>query len=636
MKLTQIQNLIVVALELGPAQVALNLAYKIGLKLQLYAQMRYNTSVPGHISAIDPASGNTLNKAILTLLTPTAKARILDRADKICQGSYEQFGLEGSPIALRPPNNKTHWVDLEQDQKKSGQEQDIKLIWEPARFGWGLQLAQAYNLTHNSIYVENFHQKLNQFIDENPAGFGENWQSAQECAIRIINILFASHLFGDFPNLPWHGALSLLIETHAVRITQTLAYAQSQNNNHYLSESIALITCAKALPVHPKAVTWYKTGWRGVRWCLQNQFEQDGEYVQHSTNYHRLVLQLLLWVHCIDPNGFTSEDLTVIKNATIWYANISEPRTGLAPNLGANDGAYLFPISCLPFEDHRPIAQACLQIFCGATLPAGIWDDMLAWMGVLPNNNLIPFTPSPRLSIADPTWRLFLRAIRYRNRPSHADHLHCDVWAYGRPIALDAGTFSYNNPSPWQNGLADTNVHNAVTVDGRGQMERVSKFLFTKWSTSTATVASDGTIKGIFQSRTKVAYTHYREVSNVNGHFFVRDSVESRIKGKPRRFRLHWLLADLDWQWQVGSEICLTAQYGDLRYFVQIEPYTPSFEYRITRAGINLDGSLPAEVVDGWFSPTYLQKIPAVSVAVEGVGQEYSFSTQFWATPIQE
>lgn len=635
MNLNTLRTVIGAAAELGLEQVLLNLAYKTAIKLGLYSWVRYGTSLPSHIHAIDPTDGNCPHDALTSLLSPSAKTKILDRADKICLGYYEQFGVAGFPINLSPPNNKTHWADLEKGPIRNSQDQDIKLIWEPARFGWGLQLAQAFTLTHNPVYANFFQHKLHEFSVENPAGYGENWQSAQECAIRVINILFASHLFGNFPTLDWYKALPVIIETHAVRISQTLEYARSQNNNHYLSESVALITCARALPAHPKAGNWHKTGWQGVHWCLRNQFENDGEYVQHSTNYHRLVLQLLLWLRMVDPYGFGDEDLTIIRSATQWYANMADPTTGLAPNLGANDGAYIFPLSCLPFEDHRPVVQASLRTFFGACIPAGDWDDLRFWMGDTNTAEYPVFVRSQRSSIADGAWRLSLRAITYRNRPSHADHLHCDVWAHGKPIALDAGTFSYNLPSPWQNALADTQAHNTVTVDGLSQMDRISKFLFTKWSASSADINPDGSLTGTFHPTTKAKYTHQREISGSNGHFYVRDRVVSNSAGSPRRFRLHWLLSDLNWEWHIDSGITLTAQTGHTKYYISIEPSTPIFQYRITKAGTNLDGSLYAESIDGWYSPTYLQKIPAISIALEGMGTEYSFTTQFWAEHTQ-
>ncbi len=59
--------------------------------------------------------------------------------------------------------------------------------------------------------------------------------------------------------------------------------------------------------------------------------------------------------------------------------------------------------------------------------------------------------------------------------------LHVDLWWRGHNVALDAGTYSYNAPEPWDNVLAQTAYHNTVTVDDLDQMERVAKFLWLPW-----------------------------------------------------------------------------------------------------------------------------------------------------------
>ena len=48
----------------------------------------------------------------------------------------------------------------------------------------------------------------------------------------------------------------------------------------------------------------------------------------------------------------------------------------------------------------------------------------------------------------------FIRCTDFRERPSHADQLHVDLWMRGQNIACDAGTFLYNGQGLWQNGLA--------------------------------------------------------------------------------------------------------------------------------------------------------------------------------------
>ncbi len=95
--------------------------------------------------------------------------------------------------------------------------------------------------------------------------------------------------------------------------------------------------------------------------------------------------------------------------------------------------------------------------------------------------------PSPYLSDSyhrmgsESDWAV-IRATAYKNRPFQADQLHVDLWQNGQNILMDAGTFSYNASSPWDNSLAGAFVHNTATIDGEDQMTRAGRFLWLDWA----------------------------------------------------------------------------------------------------------------------------------------------------------
>ena len=93
------------------------------------------------------------------------------------------------------------------------------------------------------------------------------------------------------------AALARSIAFHASRIIPTLVYARSQQNNHLLTEAAGLLTAGLALPGHPQASHWCALGWKWLNEGLRSQIDSYGEYAQHSTNYHRLMLQVVLWTN---------------------------------------------------------------------------------------------------------------------------------------------------------------------------------------------------------------------------------------------------------------------------------------------------------------------------------------------------
>ena len=111
----------------------------------------------------------------------------------------------------------------------------------------------------------------------------------------------------------------------------------------------------------------------------------NGTYAQHSTNYHRLMLVLALWMQLfLEKENKILEDavLSRLAAAVSWLALRLDPVTGRVPNLGHNDGSNILPFSSASFDDYRPVVQAASRAFrAGPALPPGPWDDLCLWAG---------------------------------------------------------------------------------------------------------------------------------------------------------------------------------------------------------------------------------------------------------------
>lgn len=202
----------------------------------------------------------------------------------------------------------------------------------------------------------------------------------------------------------------------------------------------------------------------------------------------------------------------------------------------------------------------------GSTYPAGPWDEASLWLfGDGPADEVQPparvdqrTEPSGYVALRSASGLAFTRCGAFKHRPSHADLLHVDVWWRGINVALDAGTYGYNSPAPWDGGLAGTSVHNTLTIDGRDQMDKAGRFLWLPWArgTSRAIVGSDGGSLAYWEgehdgyARLPEPATHRRGVLRVGEeHWLVLD--ESRSAAE-HDHRLHWLLADMPF-WVTAS-----------------------------------------------------------------------------------
>ncbi len=551
-------------------------------------------------------------------------ATLINEADEILSGRVRLFGGDPRPLELIPTAPLQHWTAYRDGWLNS---QDIKLIWEPGRFGWATILARAYHLSGEEKYARSFWNYAEKFIEANSPNHGPHWASAQEVALRLISLSFCYSVFASSPETtPERTALfANAIAAHAKRIPPTLAYARAQNNNHLLTEAVGLYTAAAVLPNHPRAARWKRLGWRWLNWAFQNQIEPDGTYIQHSANYHRLMLQAALWaarMTKMQGDSLPAKTLERLAAATRWLLELLDEESGRVPNLGPNDGAYILPLTVLPCVDFRPVLQAAGRAFLGeASLPSGEWDEMSLWLAPAPIAHPPQVQPSPPPILRSTNSWAHLRVARFRARPGHSDQLHLDLWWRGFNVAQDAGTYLYNAPPPWDNSLSGASVHNTLTINGLDPMTRAGRFLWLDWAQAQILVSTPTRLVAEHNGYRRLGLLHRRAVEVINkGNWLIADTVlpdnsQLSIANYQLLIRLHWLLPD--WPWELDrSTIRLQSPHGQVSLAIttpdNIEPHLS-----LARAGELLHGSGNVEPYRGWASPTYAQKTPALSFALE-------------------
>jgi hypothetical protein len=435
-----------------------------------------------------------------------------------------------------------------------------------------------------------------------------------------MSLVWADHVFETAPasSHERRAALHQSIFQHASRIPPTLVYARSQNNNHLITEAAAIYTTGLFFK-NPK---WQALGWKWLNWSFQNQIGDYGEYIQHSTNYHRLMLQTTLWVNFIKQDAFPVKSSQAIERATHWLFSLLDNASGQTPNLGANDGALIFPLSSTAFEDYRPTVQAAARAFLRTSLASGTWDEMSLWFGLKATNHVADSSAYLTENLRGQNSWAYLRASHFKSRLSHIDQLHLDLWWRGLNIAQDAGSYLYNAESPWDNPLVTTRVHNTVTVDGRDQMTRAGRFLVLDWvnAYSKNILESDVTIS----SRARAYHRGFRGIKHertVTVHEDERWVVEDVLRDFSYRpishvYRLHWLLPDYEWKIETRNskfEICLKSPYGWITFAIQ----HPSFAISLVRAGEVVYGQRDVQPYEGWVSHNYGEKSPALSFTLD-------------------
>ena len=373
-----------------------------------------------------------------------------------------------------------------------GADGDIKDVWEPARFAWAYDLVRAYLLSGDQRFARVFHEQLSRWAESSPPFQGPHWSCGQETAVRAIALLYAE---ANLPKPAEPGDERLLpriLAASGERIADALGYAISQRNNHGISEAVGLIVLgARFRDVHPEAAQWFRRGKRWLERLVREQFANDGWYIQHSFTYMRLALdQCVVAQRVLMAVGDALSETATrrLRSAVELLGAVIDAANGRVPNHGANDGAFVHPITSAEYRDFRPSLTAACATF-DFPLPHGIEPDaeVLAWLGAT----------APAVSKARPEgvrtgksgwvaarvgpWFVFLRAGRYHSRPTHLDPLHMDVRFGSEEVVVDPGSYAYNGAPPWRNGLVSALVHNGPVVDEAEPGVRGPRFLWLTW-----------------------------------------------------------------------------------------------------------------------------------------------------------
>ncbi len=621
--------------QLGPGPLALYALYQLGLKTGHYRrEERQRLDDARQLTSLRPLLRLPARADVESTLGDEGRARLLQEASEILDGKVRLFGGEPVPLKLTFGAPLLHWSEYETGRAPIPYEdapiQDVKFLWEPARFGWAFTLGRAYCVSGNEAYAEAFWKYFGEFCSGNPVGMGPHWMNGQEVAIRLMSLLWSAQLFegAAASNEVRRAELVRSIAEHAARIPPTLVYARSQNNNHLITESAALYAAGVALG-HGQ---WQSAGWALLNRAIQQQTSPYGEYIQHSTNYHRLMLQAALWVQAIlqvRGEQWPRPSAESLTRASHWLFSMLDPISGRVPNLGANDGALILPLAASAYEDFRPTVQAAACAFLRTGLPAGQWDELAVWLGLSARQRTADSSAYMAEQLRGRDSWAYLRASRFPSRLSHMDQLHFDLWRGGQNIVRDAGTYLYNAELPWDNPLVSTRVHNTITVDGEDQMLRGGRFLVLDWfpAFSKSVLESDERILGRMQAYhrgyRRLGIQHER-VATVfaDERWEVKDKLAFTKPGE-HTFRLHWLLEDGKWRLQDREgwiELHVSpARAGGFTVRIKPDGRIAYSEVRtsIVRAGELVYGKGQPLPFEGWVSPTYGVKVPALSLSVE-------------------
>ena len=257
---------------------------------------------------------------------------------------------------------------------------DLKFIFEPSRFLFVYPLVRAYALTGDERIPQAFWSAIEDWASHSPPMGGPLWICGQECSLRILAWSFALHAFINSPSTTAERVALLvsMIAAHAWRTAQTIGYARSQRSNHLISEAVGLWTAGTILSRIGGRKGLAESGRAFLHEAVVDHITSEGVSQQHSFNYQRMVLHLLLWTLRLAEIYSARLHKDIRERAQSAYDFIRQwvdPISGLAPNYGSDDGSLIFPLASASYRDFRPLVQLGAAVLNRPALNCGLWDE---------------------------------------------------------------------------------------------------------------------------------------------------------------------------------------------------------------------------------------------------------------------
>ncbi|MEL6721122.1 MAG: alginate lyase family protein, partial [Bacteroidota bacterium] len=367
--------------------------------------------------------------------------------------------------------------------------------------------------------------EIESWIEQNPINQGPNWRCSQEISLRTMNWLFA---------LYYYKQSSELTEARFQKIMYTIYWQLKHDygninfsriavrNNHAVTETLMLYLGGLFFPFFPEATEWKTKGKQWFEEEIAYQVYEDGTFLQFSHNYHRVLIQLMTQAfYLAEVNRESFSDLTYdrAKKSLNYLYQCTDLDNGNLPNYGANDGALFFKLNDRPYRDYRPQLNALVYFFNKKVLfeGKGLEED-IAWYSTtdfnakdvsfkLTKERIHQFDKGGYYLMSNTDAFTFIKCGSYRDRPSHADNLHIDIWYKGKNILRDAGTYRYNTDQELVRYFNGTSAHNTVTLGEEDQMEKGPRFIWFNWSKAEHTNLLETEDSTIFKGKIK-AFQH--------------------------------------------------------------------------------------------------------------------------------
>ena len=450
---------------------------------------------------------NAACKDFMKLLTEEKKTEILKKAQEAMDGMLVLNGTGPQPYYVgKPPR----WH--ENPFGVGG------YTWTMSRLMYMTGLCKAYLITGNADYMEKVITDLTDWLEKAPA---PPVPVDEESAMvyhgihhwRMLEVGFRTvYTFPILlPVLEVYGApeelmeqLRICIHQHGERIYAGSHYLwPGKDHNHYLMEMVGLLGAAALNPSDPEAAVWAGHAIKEVEECCFRQISEAGGQIEGAVTYHNdCRVHFCMAVYKARSLGmdFSRECLERIKKGIDFSVYTLRP-DGRGVTIGDSDPDKV-AVDCavlgyLLFEDCRWIRAVGQLVPVREIREAALGAWGFPHIGALLNllkqqkdvENEFPlenYQDHIQQYYARTSWDkealslvFICRSPVHYGCHGHIDPLSFDFTAYGKPLLVDPGRYTYKDGED-RHLYKSSAVHNMPTLNGRDAFEYISTFVFGK------------------------------------------------------------------------------------------------------------------------------------------------------------
>jgi hypothetical protein len=340
---------------------------------------------------------------------------------------------------------------------------DVKLPWELGRLQHFIPMAYLASKGNDEFFLE-LKNQLFDFIASNPPGYGIQWKSPMDVAIRAVSLIFAYSILKKhnietdkyFDNL-----LYASIKIHVVYIFKHLEWNDGLRGNHYLFNLLGLIAGSIFLNKEFQTDEIFVFSLKEFKKEILYQFNEDGGNFEASVPYHFFTVETVFLSNNLLENTplelFDNEELQKRKRNIIRFTLANADRNGRISQIGDNDSGYLIKLYPEDILNDSELSVKHILRYINEDIENGIFNFDKFGIHIRKNDDMFF------------TFRFGKVGQKGKGGHAHNDALSFTLRYKDVDFFVDPGTYCYLPYPEIRNKFRSTGYHNTLSVKGKEQ-----------------------------------------------------------------------------------------------------------------------------------------------------------------------